>query len=652
MNRNPGILYRISFLVILNSLFVFAAVTYVSYENNQAKIDRLLSYRFDFMSQYFRSELADSRQPLDVSMAIIQSEQGRLDRIFAHSLRQIRGLAGLTLLTMPPGGEVYNESARSFRSTGELTNPAVEGYVNRAANRTILSTRQIQVGEPLATDVGRLKTIYIPVNPESADTVLAISFIADEVVGTDANYGYTIGVLFLIITLITLLIINLLFRNFIKPLNQLILGMEKTAEGKALHTIENVKNDEIGRVTAAFNSMATALWDKRRELTESNQHLSETLSQLREATGSLSESEAFLAKLIENSPNAIIATDPDGNVLIFSREAMTLFDIKPDEALRRDIRALFPYAPEKVFPSTGAKIETIEEEMICRKSTGDSFPSLVCRVPIKESSGEVGAYLFIIRDISDSKSFHEMMIAIDRMATRGVMAGEVAHEINNYLAIILGNVELLPLLLAKGDLTKVEKKLEVLKTTVGKIQRFAEGLMGYGNEEAKIEPGDLNQIVENMVAFLKPQNRYDDIKFTLNLSPHIPLVLFDSAQIQQLLVNLFNNAADALREIPADRRIEVATVAGDDPASVKVIIRDNAGGLPDDLGVVIFEQRYNGKRRGRGFGLVIVKRIIDKHNGGISYESVPGHGTMFTISLPVATAAAAGGRPAVAQVTA
>lgn len=652
MNRQPGILYRISFLVILNSLFIFAAVTYVGYENNQAKINRLLSYRFDFMSQYFRAELADLRNLSDSGDNPYQHEQKELDRLFVRSARQIKGLAGLTLLAMPKGGEIYNVPARSFRQTEELSNPVVKSFIDLAANRTILASKQIQVGEPLATAAGKLKTIYIPINPPTADTVLAITFIADEVVGTDAAYDQTIALLFLIITLITLLIINLLFSNFIRPLRQLILGMEKTAEGKALHTIENPKDDEIGRVTTSFNSMAQALWDKRRELTETNQSLTSTLNQLREATGSLVESEAFLAKVIENSPNAIIATDIDGNVLIFSRAAMTLFDVKPDEALRQDIRALFPYASEKVFPSAGIKIETINEEMICRKASGDSFPSLVCRVPIKESSGEVGAYLFIIRDITESKGFHEMMIAIDRMATRGVMAGEVAHEINNYLAIILGNVELLPLLLAKGDQAKVDKKLEVLKNTVAKIQRFAEGLMGYGNEDANVGPGDLNQVIENMVAFLKPQNRYDDIKFILDLSPRIPLVLFDSTQIQQLLVNLFNNAADALRERPADRRIDVATAVGDEPGSVKVIIRDNAGGLPDDLSVVIFEQRYSGKRRGRGFGLVIVKRILDKLNGTISYVSVPGDGTTFTIALPTATPAAAGIVPASAKVTA
>lgn len=640
--RAPGILHRVSFLVVLNSLFIFAAVTYVSHENGEAMIDRLIGHKYDFMMQYFRTEIAEHDAATVRFGCEMLSPSSALDTLFERAEHQIRGLAGLSLLSRSEGGQEYSLVAQIFRADSGFDLESLAGSIAQSVSYTILSEKPIFVGPRVPFDGGRLKTMYFPLNPQNHDSILAASYIVEEVFGSDARYMSTLTLLFFVMTLITLLIINLLFRNFIRPIQQLIMGMERTAEGKVLHTIEHVRNDEIGRVTTAFNTMSTALWNQRQQLLESNRSLmelnvrmTETLNQLSETSRSLSESEAFLSKLIENTPHAVIATDAGGNILIFSRAAMTIFDVRPDEALKGDLRRFFPFAPDKVFPSRGDTGRIDEEEMICAKTDGETFPSLVCRVPIKNSSGVIDAYLFIIRDISESHSFQEMMIAIDRMATRGVMAGEIAHEINNYLAIILGNVELLPLLLAKGDMAKVEKKLEVLRGTVTKIQRFSEGLMGYGNEEAVIEPGDLNQLIENLIAFLKPQNRYDHVRFHLSLSAQIPLVAFDSTQLQQLLVNLFNNAADALHGKEGDKQIEVITEMEPNSEKVRILIRDNAGGLPDDLKEVIFQQRYMGKRHGRGFGLVIAKRIIDKHNGEISYLSEPGVGATFIIALAV-----------------
>jgi len=638
--KAPGVLHRISFLVIANSLFIFATVLFVGMENNQAKIDRLIQYRFDFISQYFRAELEDHREVFGSPAQPFVSDNVTLNKIFQHARRSVNGLGSLALLTATDS-DGYAVRAVAFRETVDSFDPQFWNRIVNGVAPEDIRVHGIHVGPRFTTQSGDFKTIYIPVDAADPHEVLAITFVPDEIVGGDASYNWTIVFLFFVITLITLLIINLLIRKFVRPLQHLVQGMEKTAGGEVLYKIEGVTKGEMGRVASAFNAMSSALWEKRRQLTLSNQNLTllnqrltETLDALSKANANLSESRAFLSKLIENAPFAVIATGVDRKVLIFSKAATETFDIRVDQALGRDLEEFFPFTPNKLFPQSGDKQLTREEEMICRKPNGDSFPALVTRVSIREGGSEVSAYLFIIRDISESRGFQEMMISIDRMATRGVMAGEIAHEINNYLAIILGNVELLPLLLAKGKTDKVDQKLELLRATVGKIQRFSEGLMGYGNEEAVFEPGDLNQLIENLVTFLRPQNRYDGIKFELTLSPKLPLVEFDSTQMQQLLVNMFSNAADALREKTDNRCIDITTRCMPDSDKVQIVIADTAGGLPEDLSDVIFKDRYTGQRRGRGFGLVIVKRIIDKHAGAIEYESHPGEGTTFTITLP------------------
>ena len=638
--KAPGILYRVSFLVLLHSLFIFVAVTYVSIENNQNKIDRLVGYRFDFISDYFRARLDDIKQAAPGGTPTVTDSL--MAALLKRSGRYMKGLAGLAVLVPDQTTKGYRRQAEVFTQDLSMVDRGDRDRIISQADRQVLESKGIYVGPRFTTAAGDIKTVYIPWKERDANMVLAITYLPDPIMGNDAHYNYILVVLFLSITLITLLTINFAFLKYIKPLSHLILGMEKTIAGEVLYKIEDVRNDEIGRVAGAFNTMSDALWDQRRQLmnsncslTEVNQKLTDTLNELSEANTSLAESEAFLAQVIENAPVAVVATDPARTIMIFSRTAAEVFGLSAEQAYGRDILSFFPYAPEKVFPAEEKAAAVIEGEMICRKDNGESFPAYVTRVPIMEDSDTVRAYLLILKDITESKGFQEMMISIDRMVTRGIMAGEVAHEINNYLAVILGNVELIPLLMGKGEMAKVEKKLEVLKNSVARIQRFSEGLVGYGNEEAVFELGDLNQNIENLVAFLKPQNRYDGVTFDLSLSRYLPLVHFDSSQIQQMLINLLNNAADALREKPSDRVIRIITEAVDEGRAARISIVDNACGLPADLPETIFMGRYTGRRRGRGFGLMVVKQILDRHRGTIEFETQAGEGTAFRVTLPV-----------------
>ena len=322
--KTPGIFYRISFLVVLNSLLIFALVAFISIEHNQAKLNRLTGYRFDFISEYFRAELdyIKSHELGDLPTSAISNQT--IAVLLQRSSRYMKALAGLTLLASRENNQGYGMQATSFRP--DLKEPQLQDYerIILEASRELLSTRGIQVGEKFSTSSGAFATMYIPWDVTKPDLVLAITFSPEEITGPDTNYNYLLVILFLVTTLITLLIINLLFRNFIRPLQHLILGMEKTTEGELAYKIEDVKNDEIGRVAAAFNNMSGTLWKKRQQLTESNCNLTQTLKRLSSANASLATSEAFLSRLIENAPFAIVVTDAQGDIMIFSRAAMSI----------------------------------------------------------------------------------------------------------------------------------------------------------------------------------------------------------------------------------------------------------------------------------------------------------------------------------------
>jgi C4-dicarboxylate-specific signal transduction histidine kinase len=245
------------------------------------------------------------------------------------------------------------------------------------------------------------------------------------------------------------------------------------------------------------------------------------------------------------------------------------------------------------------------------------------------------ARIYVCRDITESRDFQKMMIRLDRYYTRGEMAGDIAHEINNYLAVLMGNVELLPLLLKKGDQRKIDRKLEVMWTTLEKIARFADGLLDGPPDTARLEPTSINQVVENVIAFLKPQNKFDTVNVVKDLATDVPVIYVDRAQIQQLLVNLIYNAAEALAEKEGERTIVVATATADPENSpgVRVVIRDNGPGVAPDKENLLFKTRFTTKQRGHGIGLITCRKIVDNHAGSISYRREDG--AVFSFVLPV-----------------
>ena len=261
-------------------------------------------------------------------------------------------------------------------------------------------------------------------------------------------------------------------------------------------------------------------------------------------------------------------------------------------------------------------------EAIGLKQDGSAFPVWVTMTPTNSDEGEVWASVYIIHDITESRSFQEMMIRLDRYSTRGEMAGDIAHEINNYLAVLSGNLELFPILLKKGDPEKIEKKLELMRSTVDRVARFADGLMDTHRDDAAPEPTSLNQVVENVVAFLKPQNKFDTVDFQTSLSSELPVIDVDPGQVQQLLVNLIHNGTDAAIAAGEKPIISISTelllVNGERFAQVSVA--DNGDGVPDDKIDALFARRFTTKRKGHGIGLITCKRIMDAHQGEISYR--------------------------------
>ena len=160
--------------------------------------------------------------------------------------------------------------------------------------------------------------------------------------------------------------------------------------------------------------------------------------------------------------------------------------------------------------------------------------------------------------------------------------------------------------------------------------------MDFSRAEFKIERVDLNALVQRSVEFVRPQNRFDPIEWDLRLATQVPELRADPGQLQQVLLNLFINAADAMADPKTGRRvITVRTDYDERGRHVRLVVGDSGPGIAASLLPRVFEPHFTTKAEGHGFGLSTSYRIVTNHGGQIVAESDPGQGARFTITLPL-----------------
>ncbi len=603
-----GFLTRLGNLIILQALFVFAAIGLILFYPNSSKNDsetdaqtqRLVPEMGDRLLERFEAEGITGREQADKTLR--EELQLSSAGITSAALFVVQG-DGTVRCLEALGAQMPTSAADQLAGSAPRISEELLRYVSIEPAGFILSS---------LLNAEQNIVYYRPYSESKIPAVFAATVSHDLLISSRSEVTYALLLLFLVSVLLSLLTIYLIWKRFRQPLVHLIRRLEKTADGEIYYQLETEGDIELSVLSNTFNRMTRTLWSNQQEMKSYN-------NRLREINSSLLQSRQFLATLIDSSPSAIVVTGKDGQIIIFNREAARTFGYSSESALGKSVSELF----KQPFDSSITQDQTKQGfEAIGLKQDGSAFPVWVTMTPTNSDEGEVWASVYIIHDITESRSFQEMMIRLDRYSTRGEMAGDIAHEINNYLAVLSGNLELFPILLKKGDPEKIEKKLELMRSTVDRVARFADGLMDTHRDDAAPEPTSLNQVVENVVAFLKPQNKFDTVDFQTSLSSELPVIDVDPGQVQQLLVNLIHNGTDAAIAAGEKPIISISTelllVNGERFAQVSVA--DNGDGVPDDKIDALFARRFTTKRKGHGIGLITCKRIMDAHQGEISYR--------------------------------
>jgi signal transduction histidine kinase/CheY-like chemotaxis protein len=234
------------------------------------------------------------------------------------------------------------------------------------------------------------------------------------------------------------------------------------------------------------------------------------------------------------------------------------------------------------------------------------------------------------------QSLQEQIIGLEKMATQGRISAEIGHELNNYLTVIMGNFQILDMKIKKGDISSLTKQLEPISTNLEKIKSFAEGLLDFSTLKAKKAECDINGLIRKTLAFVRPQNIFKNITLLTELSSSVPPLSADSGQIQQVLYNLLNNAADAMGKRKGEGgSITIGTDYLPENKLVEIWVSDTGRGMSEEESKQVFTTGFTTKESGHGMGLSICRKIVESHQGTIQVESNLDEGTKFRIRLPL-----------------
>jgi PAS domain S-box-containing protein len=258
--------------------------------------------------------------------------------------------------------------------------------------------------------------------------------------------------------------------------------------------------------------------------------------------------------------------------------------------------------------------------------------------------GGLPARLLVGRDVTERTRLRQRLIAADRMASLGMLAAGVAHEVNNPLAYVLNNIELASKdLVPLGEATASSRAaLAIALEGVDRIRNIVHQLLMLArSDDRTVAPIDVRAVVESTIALASTEITRR-ARLTCEYET-VPLARATEARLGQVLLNLLVNALEAMAERPQETnelRVAVCsgTASGMGRRRVLVEVTDNGPGIPPDLSARVFDPFFTTKPQGQGtgLGLSISQRLLSEIGGELSYESVPNQKTTFRIALPAA----------------
>lgn len=362
--------------------------------------------------------------------------------------------------------------------------------------------------------------------------------------------------------------------------------------------------------------------------------------------------ESHLRSILDTIPDAMIVIDRRGTMQFFSSAAERQFGYREDEAIGRNVSMLMPNPDRSRHDGYLARYQSTGERHIIgigrivtgQRKDGTTFPM---HLSVGEmQSGGAPYFTGFVRDLTEHQQtqarlqeLQSELVHVSRLSALGEMASALAHELNQPLAAISNYMKGSRRLLSASpepDIPKIENAMDRAAEQAiraGQIIRRLRDFVARGESEKRVE--SVSKLIEEAGALGLTGAREQGVHLRFNMDPEHDLVLVDRVQIQQVLVNLFRNALEAMAHSPRRELIASNTAVGDD--MIEIEVSDTGPGFADDVKANLFQTFFTTKDTGMGVGLSISRSIIEAHGGRMWAESNGSGGATFRFTLPAAS---------------
>jgi two-component system cell cycle sensor histidine kinase/response regulator CckA len=405
-------------------------------------------------------------------------------------------------------------------------------------------------------------------------------------------------------------------------------------ENKVLFQYLKSTNEKLILTTEKLISASQKLEQELIEKSRQEQELKENAILLQEQ-----------ASLLDKATDAIMVINHENNISFWNESAEKVYGWPREEVLGKKMTALF--SPDNLEIINNAKISTLQKgewsgELNQLKKSGQQI-TVQSRWSLVQSAADKSRTMLIIdTDITERKKLEEQFRHSQRLESIGVLAGGIAHEINNIFTPILVSARYI-----QNKLTDNTSKLmvETIRTSVQRGAEIVKQILIFSRvEEGKLTKINIIELINEVKKIIK-QTFPRNIQIELKVPKSTWEINGNLTQLHQVLLNICLNARDAMN-IGGTLTIEAKNVVPDQAISklnslntgryVEITISDTGTGIPENISDKIFDPFFTTKEPGKGTGLGLATSlsIIKKHDGQLNVSSIPGKGTVFTIYLP------------------
>jgi two-component system nitrogen regulation sensor histidine kinase NtrY len=419
-----------------------------------------------------------------------------------------------------------------------------------------------------------------------------------------------------------------LAKRITRPVGMLAAGAKEIGAGRLDHRIEPETRDEFGSLVEAFNTMAG-------ELATSQRRLERSRVEMERKNSELDERRRYIETVLERIATGVISIGPDGRVSTINAAAVRLLDVDAasagapvDRVLGRD--DLVPLAA-LLRSATGGSAKPVAQEVALAREGREVHLAAAATA----LQGDAGAVL-VFDDVTP-------LVRTQRVAAWRDVARRLAHEIKNPLTPIqlcaermrrhFGGAPEATRALVDECTTTIVGEVESLKALVDEFAQFAR------MPAPRAVPSNLNAVLTETLALYN--GLFSQIRIERDFAPGLPPVRLDVEQIRRVVINLVDNAIEAIggagagpRPGGGPPRISVETQHDRANAVARIVIADNGPGVPAADREKLFMPYYSTKGRGSGLGLAIVRRIVAEHGGSVEVGDNSPEGSRFVIELP------------------